>query len=424
MSRDNSEQDSGKAFMKIANTLVKKAVEQLPDAGADQIKTEALRLFQYYLKNTEDEVSQEQIEAITMAVDIAVMKLAAEASTSKHCKSCGAEIEYAAGSQSLVCLYCGANNEIHKAENQLPVTVEKVIPMSVSQEDLERRVYAYMATGDYTPDDMLEAATFVKKERFYVPAFGFRVSYEATWTASFGYDREESYTAYRTVTRNNRQHQEAYTAYKTVTDWRPANGVDSGIFSVSTYAGKKLFEPSISANAGTDLLESNADVKSSGVGIKSLADKFEALANRFEPLANKTKSLAQSINSFGDTKPTESVVNGFPQDESGFAPAELVTYAIANGSMTDYNPSFTSGLETEKFSVPEASAFASLKNEINSNINRRVKKRGQGDRQKDWHWNATTSHSTQTISVPICHAIFEYAGVEYHVWIDGIGAAG
>lgn len=161
-----------------------------------------------------------------------------DASMSGKCKSCGAEIEYAAGSQSLKCQYCGAVNEIKKAEDQLPSKVEVIIPLTVSQDDLEKRVYGFMASGNWTPDDMLEASTFTKKECFYVPAYLIRVKYEATWTASFGYDRKEPYTDYRTVTRNNRQHQEAYTAYRTVTDWKPANGVDSGGFWVSAYAGK------------------------------------------------------------------------------------------------------------------------------------------------------------------------------------------
>lgn len=267
---------------------------------------------------------------------------------SEKCNSCGAEIEYAAGSQSLKCPYCGAANEIHKEEDQLPGAVEKIIPLTVSQDDLEKRVYGYMASGAYTPDDMLEAATFTKQECFYVPAFLFRVEYEATWTASFGYDRQEPYTAYRTVTRNNRSHQEAYTAYRTVTDWRPANGVDAGIVSVSTYAGKTL-------------------------------------------------------------------------RDSALSPNDIVPFTIAKGGITNFNPSFMKGVQAESFVVPEASAFSSLKEEINSNIDRKVQSHGQGDHQKDWHWNAKMSHSTNTLYVPICHAVFDYQGVEYHVWIDGIG---
>jgi len=265
------------------------------------------------------------------------------------CKNCGAEIEYEAGSQSLKCPFCNTINTIQKAEDQLATTVEKIIPMSVSLDDLEKRVYGFMASGDYTPDDMLEASTILKRECLYVPAYIFYIDYQATWTASFGYDRKEPYTAYRNVTRNGHQVREAYTAYKTVTDWRPSNGVDTGVLSVSTYAGQSLHD-------------------------------------------------------------------------SDLSPADLVPNAIENGSMTDFNPSFMKNVQVEAFSVTEANALTSLKAEINANIDQSVKSHGQGDHQKDWHWNAQMSHSENTVNVPICHAVFDYKGTEYHYWIDGIGS--
>ncbi len=360
MSNDEREQSMKKkldGIMEVAGMMVEKAAKRMPGAGVDQIKAEALLIYKDFLKNKEVLVPQEYTEAVILAIGIAAKKVATngkrEASMSDKCNSCGAEIKYAAGSQSLKCQYCGATNEIQKAENQLPSKVEVIIPLTVSQDDLEKRVYSFMASGNWTPDDMLEASTFTKKECFYVPAYLIRVKYKATWTASFGYDKKEPYTDYRTVTRNNRQHQEAYTAYRTVTDWKPANGVDSGEFWVSAYAGKKL-------------------------------------------------------------------------GESDLSPAELVTYVISqalakNNIITSFNPSFTKGVETEMYSVPEASALASLKDEINSNVDDKVQSHGKGDHQKDWHWNATMSHETNTIYVPICHAVYDYEGTEYHVWIDGIG---
>lgn len=271
---------------------------------------------------------------------------------SLNCNSCGAEIEYAAGSQSLKCPYCGAMNEIAKPEDKLPDEVEKIIPLTVNKDDLESRVYEYMASGNYTPDDMLNEAKIISRNFLYAPAYAFRVKYEATWTASFGYDRQEHYTEYVSVTKfsNGKSYsvKEPRTKTKTVTDWRPSNGTDSGIFSVAAYAGKNL-------------------------------------------------------------------------NKSGLLPAEIVKYSIEKGSMTDFNPSFLQGVDTENFSVSESSSLASLKTESNAKIERSVKSHAQGDRQKDWHWSATMSHSSNTVYVPICHAVFDYKGAEYQVWIDGIG---
>ena len=262
------------------------------------------------------------------------------------CNSCGAEIAFEAGKQSLTCPFCGAVNQIERPEDALETAFDRIIPITVTPHELDNRLYAYMASGNFTPDDMIEASTITLRERYYVPAFAFKVDYEATWTASFGFDRQEPYTAYRNVTSNGHTRQEAYTAYKTVTDWRPANGVEAGIFDVAGYAGSQL--------------------------------------------------------------------NGSP-----LAPAYLVVHAVMNGSSTEYNPSFTKGFEVEGFSVPEKKVFDSLNGEINANIDQRVKNHAQGDKQRDWHWNARMSHDTTTYSVPICHAAFQYGDKEYHVWVGG-----
>ena len=262
------------------------------------------------------------------------------------CNSCGAEIAFEAGRQSLTCPFCGAVNKIERPEDALETAFDRIIPITVTPHELDNRLYAYMASGNFTPDDMIEASIITLRERYYVPAFAFKVDYEATWTASFGFDRKEPYTAYRNVTSNGHTRQEAYTAYKTVTDWRPANGVEAGIFDVAGYAGSQL--------------------------------------------------------------------NGSP-----LAPAYLVVHAVMNGSSTEYNPSFTKGFEVEGFSVPEKKVFDSLNGEINANIDQRVKNHAQGDKQRDWHWNARMSHDTTTYSVPICHAAFQYGDKEYHVWVGG-----
>jgi tetratricopeptide (TPR) repeat protein len=262
------------------------------------------------------------------------------------CNSCGAEIVFEAGKQSLTCTFCGAVNLVERPEDALETSFDCIVPISVTPSELDNRLYAYMAHGDFTPDDMIEASAITLRERYYVPAFAFKVDYKATWTASFGFDRQEPYTAYRTVTSNGHTRQEAYTAHKTVTDWRPANGVDSGVFDVAGYAGKQL------------------------VG-------------------------------------------------SPLSPDDLVVQTVLIGSATGFNPSFTKGYEVEGFSVSEKTVFDSLDAEITDKVDRRVKNHAQGDKQRDWHWNARMSHSTTRYAVPICHGAFQYGDKEYHVWVSG-----
>lgn len=264
----------------------------------------------------------------------------------KACNSCGAEIIFEAGKQSLTCPFCGTVNQIARPEDALETSFDRIVPITVTPHELSNRLYAYMASGNFTPDNMLEASTITLRERYYVPAFSFKVDYKATWTASFGFDRQEPYTAYRSVTSNGVTRQEAYTAYKTVTDWRPANGVDTGIFDVVGYAGTQL-------------------------------------------------------------------------NDSPLAPVDLVAHAVIHGSKTEYNSSFTKGFEVEGFSVPEKKVYDSLDGEITATVDKRVKKHGQGDRQRDWHWNARMSHTATTYAVPICHAVFQYEDKEYHIWAGG-----
>ena len=265
------------------------------------------------------------------------------------CLKCGAQIEYAASSQSLKCPYCGTLNEIQRPEDALSNEVEKIVPLGVTQQDLELRVYEYMTDrGAYTPDDMLEAATIVLRERFYVPSFLFHVNYEATWTASFGYDRQEPFTAYREVHRNGHTIQEPYEEYRTVTNWSASNGIDRGEFIVSTYGGVKLADLNLS-------------------------------------------------------------------------PSDLVSKSISKGSPTEFNSSFIKGFDLEPFAVPEKKAYSSLNDKIDSTIGSNVEDHNsQGDHQKDWHWKAKIDHSTTTVAIPLCHAIFDYEGKNYHVWVDGV----
>ena len=267
---------------------------------------------------------------------------------SEKCKTCGAGIEYSATSHSLKCPYCGAVNEIRKPEEQVPTQVELIIPLAVKQEVLDAQVYRFMASDSYAPDDLIDASTFTKRDCFYVPAYLFSIDYEANWTASFGYDRQEPYTAYRTVKEGNESRQEAYTEYRTVTDWRPASGTEGGNFQVAAYAGKSL-------------------------------------------------------------------------RDSALAPWEIVSEAAASATPTAFNPAFMTGIQAESFSTAEAKAYADSKGAIDANIDQNVRNNAQGDQQRDWHWNTSRlDYSANTLYVPLCHAVFDYQGKEYHYWADGM----
>ncbi len=159
----------------------------------------------------------------------------------KSCSNCGASLKFQPGTLALKCTHCGTENEIPNAVVSLAVEPEYIVPLAVDEKVLKRTAQTFMSTGNLTPDDLLDAAKFTKLDLFYVPAYLFRGSYEATWTASFGFDRQEHYTDYENRWDSNLKMnvRTAVAKTKTVTDWRPVNGTDMGEFALSAYAGTK-----------------------------------------------------------------------------------------------------------------------------------------------------------------------------------------
>lgn len=115
-----------------------------------------------------------------------------------------------------------------------------MLPFQVTQERLEAATYQFLASGNYAPDNLLSDVVFTSVKRCYLPAFRFQGTYQVRWTASFGYDSEESYTTEETVTENGQTIRREVTNYRTVTDWRHASGEDSGSFCVYTPANEQF----------------------------------------------------------------------------------------------------------------------------------------------------------------------------------------
>lgn len=145
------------------------------------------------------------------------------------CTACGAKLEYAPGAQALQCPYCGAKVDIATGK-ETPHSNDSryVVPMTIDRQKLQNAAYQYMFSQEDAPDDILDYATFTKTKLRYVPCYVFNGHYQAVWTASFGYDRTESYMV------------DGKIRSRTVTDWRPANGQDMGDFTVMSYAGEQM----------------------------------------------------------------------------------------------------------------------------------------------------------------------------------------
>ncbi|KGF79488.1 hypothetical protein IA69_24025 [Massilia sp. JS1662] len=156
------------------------------------------------------------------------------------CRGCGARLAYSAADQALKCDYCDTVTPIRQDDEPEEGAPRLIVPLAASEGEVTRAVDTLLASGAYTPDDLLDRAVITRREHVYVPVYVFEGSYEAVWTASFGYDRNEHYTAHETHTENGQTRTVPVTRSRTVTDWVPANGNDAGDFTVTGYAGGRL----------------------------------------------------------------------------------------------------------------------------------------------------------------------------------------
>lgn len=156
-----------------------------------------------------------------------------------ECRGCGASLEFNAGVQALTCVYCKTVNPMPASPAAAAGSPRFIVPMKLTEQAIKDAAREFLAEGDYTPDDLVDAP-FLKVERLYVPAFRYRGHYDARWTASFGYDRTEPYVDYETRYVDGRSERVPVTRYRTVTDWQPASGSDVGDFTLYGYAGDVL----------------------------------------------------------------------------------------------------------------------------------------------------------------------------------------
>ncbi|MDR2460247.1 MAG: hypothetical protein LBE38_05635 [Deltaproteobacteria bacterium] len=158
------------------------------------------------------------------------------------CKACGGNIDIIPGVTSYICPFCDTVNDIFEkpSPDLAPDQIKYVISVQVDQKHLHTFALQKMIEDDMAPDDIITTSVFLEEFIMYVPFFLTRGTFKANWTASFGFDRQEPYTAYETYYQNGRERTRRVTRYRTVTDWRPASGVAQGNFQALAYAGATL----------------------------------------------------------------------------------------------------------------------------------------------------------------------------------------
>ena len=127
------------------------------------------------------------------------------------------------------------------------------LPFSSSTEQTDSALRTYLCSQAYLPVDFVSPKNRTSGATLYAPMYVFRASFSANWHASFGFDRQEHYTEYKTELINNVRRTTPVTRTKTVTDWRPANGTARGEAMFAAYAGSNLPAEAIELMEGVHL---------------------------------------------------------------------------------------------------------------------------------------------------------------------------
>lgn len=168
------------------------------------------------------------------------------------CPNCGAVLQYQPGTTELACSFCGQKFKIeNKEEAALSVSPDSVVSFKVTEDEAIVAARIAMRAREDVPDDLADEAKIVEVKMFYFPIYLFFGEYSAYWTASFGFDRRETYQEY------NKKSNQLENRVRTVTDWRPASGTVGGKFGVIARA-MRLSDPAkfgIPAEAVQDVIK-------------------------------------------------------------------------------------------------------------------------------------------------------------------------
>ena len=147
-----------------------------------------------------------------------------------QCPHCGAPLIFEPGMKSLVCSYCGSPLNLTEDGAWPEATaagkaISRILPASLSADSLRGAALSYIVSSDLAPDTMVSEARVISASIIYIPCCLATGSFRGSWSATFGYDRTETYQQWNPATKRMENRT------RTVTDWRPASGTLNGNFS-------------------------------------------------------------------------------------------------------------------------------------------------------------------------------------------------
>ena len=142
------------------------------------------------------------------------------------CDKCGAMLQLEAGTNELVCQFCGNKIQLNEEKvDEEAYTADLIVPFEINEDTAISVARNYMISGELAPDDLVQVAQIEKVEFLYYPVYFISGTYTSDWTVSFGYDSEKNTRRYDPIEKKWKL------VTKTVTEWKPFNGVVKGSFS-------------------------------------------------------------------------------------------------------------------------------------------------------------------------------------------------
>ena len=142
------------------------------------------------------------------------------------CTNCHADIVYNADTQIPKCSFCGCRLENNNSTIDKFDTADYILPFNVSKERSRYYMMKWLAQGDYTPIDMMDASLFDDLNGVFLPTYLFSGMYGGNWSASSGYYESQTYSEWNPKTERN------VSKSRTVTDWTPSSGEYGGGYSI------------------------------------------------------------------------------------------------------------------------------------------------------------------------------------------------
>ncbi len=145
-----------------------------------------------------------------------------------RCPSCSGDLRYTPGAPVAACPYCSATIALVSTSSGRPVSLDgadhRLVRFATTEAAFKQSLLAFLAAGDYTPDDVFEQVEVRHQTGLFAATFLYEGTARIHWTASAGFRRTESYVENRLVHEGGKTVSRPQTATRTVTDWRPVSG--------------------------------------------------------------------------------------------------------------------------------------------------------------------------------------------------------